>query len=104
MTSVLKNPDDFKEIKWCTSGEDFDLEFGDGKGLTLKILENEQIDSRRWVSIHRIVWEENGTFYACFYEQGLTEYQEGSESEFDPRDIFEVEPTEITITKYVKKV
>lgn len=51
------------------SREDPDL------GLAVEL--DEQVESRRWVSIHRlIIKDEDGRFWETFYERGLTEYQD----------------------------
>lgn len=71
-----------------TNGEDFDQltysalnVFNPDDGIT--VLENEHIDSTRWTEVYRLVW------------------REGSESEFDPRQITEVKPIQVVVTKYV---
>lgn len=55
-------------------------------------------DQRRWVTVHRAVYEVEGRFYEVIYESPSTEMQEGSES--DEVLVYEVEPIEVTVTKY----
>ncbi|MFF4779430.1 hypothetical protein ACFY05_42105 [Microtetraspora fusca] len=41
------------------------------------VVENEQTDARRWVSVHSLVIRnEAGEHYAGWYSRGLTEYQD----------------------------
>lgn len=44
-----------------------------------EILHREQVDSRRWVSVHELVFRapDDGLTYLVHYEQGLTESQDG---------------------------
>lgn len=43
-----------------------------------EILHREQVDSRRWVSVHELVFRapDDGLTYRVHYEQGLTEHQD----------------------------
>lgn len=89
-----------------TNGEDFDQltyaalnVFNSDDGIT--VLENEHIDSTRWTEVYRLVWSEGEHFFSYLYDVPSTEYQEGSESEFDPRNIVPVKPVEVTVTKYI---
>lgn len=47
-------------------------------------LHREQVDTRRWVSVHQLVFRapDDGKAYRVCYEQGLTEHQDG----LDPWD------------------
>jgi len=73
--------------------------FDPNTGIT--VLENELIDTTRWMEIHRIVWSEGEHFFSYLYDKPATEYQEGSESDFDPRLIKEVKPVEVKVIQYV---
>lgn len=46
-----------------------------------EILHREQVDSRRWVSVHELVFRapDDGKTYAVTYEQGLTESQDDTD-------------------------
>ena len=46
-----------------------------------EILHREQIDSRRWVSVHELIFRapDDGEAYCVRYEQGLTEVQEDTD-------------------------
>jgi hypothetical protein len=95
-SSKIVTAEDFMELR-C-SGLNVDT------GLPgIKVLRNEHLDSLRWVEVWELVWsEDNGVkFFACLYEKPATEYQSGSETEFDPREIFEVIPQEKVIIDYV---
>ena len=50
-------------------------------GNTAEHLHEEQTDTRRWVSVHRLVFRapDDGTAYAVHYEQGLTENQDDTD-------------------------
>lgn len=51
----------------------------DGADGYAKELHTEQIDTRRWVSVHEVVFRapDDGKSYRVRYEQGLTEHQDG---------------------------
>jgi hypothetical protein len=56
-----------RELTWGISNPEL--------GLTVE--SNEQIDSRRWVSVHMLVLRDKaGKLWAAYYEQGLTEMQD----------------------------
>ncbi|MFE7115475.1 hypothetical protein ACFU99_08645 [Streptomyces sp. NPDC057654] len=61
-------------------------------------LHREQVDSRRWVSVHELVFRapDDGKAYRVTYVAGLTEHQDVSpwEYEGDTVDAVEVEPYE----------
>ncbi|MFF7146065.1 hypothetical protein ACFZB5_33530 [Streptomyces nodosus] len=50
-------------------------------------LHREQVGSRRWVSVHELVFRapDDGKAYRVTYQQGLTEHQDGTD-EWDDRD------------------
>ncbi|QQM45130.1 hypothetical protein [Streptomyces liliifuscus] len=51
------------------------------EGNAAEQLHEEQIDTRRWVSVHRLVFRapDDGIAYAVFEERGLTESQDGTD-------------------------
>jgi hypothetical protein len=63
-----------------------------------KIMKNEQIDTKRWSSVHELVIKHKGKFWSTEYQQGLTESQE----HFPWMDDDEVEFHEVV--QYEKKV
>lgn len=89
--SIIKTEDDFEALR---DG------YHDAEGL--KVVENEHIESRRWVEVWRLVWsEDNGeTFFAYYYELPASENQEGSESEFDAAGIYSVKAKTVMVVKY----
>ena len=67
-------------------------------GLTVEL--NEQIDSRRWVSVHRLVIrDKDGKFWAATYDQGLTEYQDSRPFE-DQAEVEFCEVEKLPVTSY----
>lgn len=67
------------------------------------VLLDEHVDSRRWVEVYyRVFTNPQGEYLAYYYEVPSTEYQEGSEAEVTPSDVFRVEPREKVIIEYVK--
>ncbi|GAA1064716.1 hypothetical protein [Streptomyces asiaticus] len=72
-------------------------------GKAAEQLHEEQIDERRWVSLHEIVFRapDDGKAYSVVYAQGLTENQEDTDPwEYEGATIkaTEVEPHEVTLT------
>lgn len=65
---------------------------------------NEQIDSRRWVSVHLLVLKgQDGKFWATTYEQGLTESQDIQPFEDETEvEFYEVYKVPVTTCEYVK--
>lgn len=64
------------------------------KGNAAEHLHEEQVDSRRWVSVHELVFRapDDGKAYSVTYEQGLTENQDDT----DPwNDEDEIKATEV---------
>jgi len=51
------------------------------KGNAAEHLHEEQVDSRRWVSVHELVFRapDDGLTYRVFYDQGLTEHQDDTD-------------------------
>jgi hypothetical protein len=93
--SNIKDQSDFDDLTYAALNV-----FNPDTGVT--VLENELIDTTRWMEIYRIVWSEGENFFSYLYDQPATEYQEGSESEFDPRLIKEVRPVEVKVIQYVE--
>ena len=68
------------------------------------MVHNEQVGSRRWVSVHELVIQKTGTneFYTASYERGLTEMQDQAPFEYDG-DVIQfsrVYPHEVTTIEY----
>lgn len=67
-------------------------------------LHEEQVDSRRWVSVHALIFRapDDGKAYRVHYEQGLTEQQDGTDpwGYADTIEAVEVEPREVTVTRW----
>lgn len=93
-TSKITNGEDFDQLTYAALNV-----FNPDDGIT--VLENEHIDSSRWTEIYQLVWSEGENYFSYVYDVPSTEYQEGSESEFDARNISEVKPVQVTVTKYV---
>jgi hypothetical protein len=55
--------------------DEWDLPWGSDD---VEILQDEQIETRRWYSVHEVVFRapDDGKTWAVTYEQGLTEHQE----------------------------
>jgi transposase len=78
-----------------------------------KVVRIEDVDQSRWMNIRRIIVEDvDGNFWASFFSEGLTEYQndEGYHEVYrDPRDGVEyvtfhpVYPKPVTHIEYVDK-
>lgn len=92
--SKITDESDFDDLAYSSINV-----FNPDTGIT--VLENELFDTTRWMEIHRIVWSEGEHYFSYLYEKPATENQEGSESEFDPRDICEVRPVEVKVIQYV---
>lgn len=90
--SLIKTEDDFENLRYGN------YEKREG----FKVVEDEYIESRRWVELWRIVWtEDNGQrYFAYYYEVPSTELQDGSENEFDAARIYAVKPVSVMVTKY----
>lgn len=70
-----------------------------------EILHREQIDTRRWVSIHELVFRapDDGKTYSVGYQEGLTELQDYTDPWFyDTVTGYEVERVEVTVTEWRK--
>lgn len=74
----------------------------DAKNDYFEVVHTEQIDTRRWESVHQMVFSYNGKLYSSTYRQGLTEYQDTELYEYDGDMIEcpEVEAYPVEITKY----
>lgn len=77
----------------------------DAEGTPAERLSEQQIDTRRWVSVHEIVFRapDDGKAYGVSYVQGLTESQDDTdpwEYEGDPITAVEMEPHEVTVTEW----
>lgn len=64
-----------------------------------EIVEDEMIDQRRWVTVHRAVLRKGTELVGLDYEAPSTEMQEGGDFDWS---FYEVEPYEVTVTKYRK--
>lgn len=73
MTTRTYTPEQLEEI-----GVPFDCGAFDGSAQELY---QEQIDTRRWVSVHELVFRapDDGKAYRVTYEQGLTEHHDGGD-------------------------
>lgn len=92
-------PEDMREASYGLVDKTFETE----SGLGLSVVEENLFDERRWVSVHEIIFTTSPDDYFGFLiERPLTEYQEGSETEPDPKDIYRVKPVEKTVTVYEK--
>jgi hypothetical protein len=71
---------------------------------TPEILHREQVDSRRWVSVNELVFRapDDGKAYRLYYEEGLTESQDGTDpwAYEDVISADEVELVEVTTTEW----
>ncbi|WP_329168350.1 hypothetical protein OG709_30050 [Streptomyces sp. NBC_01267] len=68
-------------------------------------LSEEQIDTRRWVSVHEVVFRapDDGKAWAVCYVRGLTESQDDTDPwEYEGSVITatEMEPHEVTVTEW----
>lgn len=70
-----------------------------------EILHREQVDTRRWVSVHDLVFRapDDGKAYRVTYVEGLTEVQEDTDpwGYDDEIDGVEVEARQITVTEWL---
>lgn len=67
-------------------------------------LREEQVDTRRWVSVHEIIFRapDDGKAWAVTYSRGLTESQDCTDP-WDDEDVIkatEMEPYEVTVTAW----
>ncbi len=68
--------------------------------LRLQVELDEQVDIRRWVSVHRlIVKDADGRFWETSYEKGLTEYQDIEPFE-DDNEVSFVQVEKVPVTAY----
>ncbi|MFF1625603.1 hypothetical protein [Streptomyces sp. NPDC058272] len=75
-------------------------------GKEAEILHTEQVDSRRWVSIHEVVFRapDDGRVWSVGYQEGLTESQDGTDLWFDDDTVTAVEMdlVEVTVQEWRK--
>lgn len=69
---------------------------------TAKIISDEQVDTRRWESVHRIIFELDGRHYQTHVRRPLTECQvtENCGYHGDEQECPEVERYEKTVTDW----
>lgn len=93
INEVIKSEEEFFDV---IMGDHPDFEF---------VVNEKIIDSGRWHLLCKIIVKEKETdkFYAIKYTKGATEYQDIPFSEMDI-NIEEVEPYEVKVIKYRKKV
>ncbi len=67
-----------------------------------EIIEDKIIENTRWSILHRLIYKYDGKFYETSYSVGATEQQDERPFEYDDDIIecHEVEPVEVTVTKY----
>jgi hypothetical protein len=69
-----------------------------------EILHREQVDSRRWVSVHELVFRapDDGLTYQVHYEQGLTESQDDTDpwNYYDEINGVEVQQQPVTVMQW----
>lgn len=77
--------------------------FTDPEGNTFRLIKIEKnVGTNRWSAHHRMIFEFNDVLYASEYSTGLTEYQDETPYENNEPVGYRVEPTEVSIIKYVK--
>lgn len=84
--------------------KEFLLEIGIDRNI--EVIEEEITNQSRWSTHYRVVFKWEGKFYETHFSRGSTECQDESPYEYEDDDIEcpEVEPYEVTVTKYrVKK-
>jgi hypothetical protein len=86
-----------RDLVWEMVGSKFD-EGGDH----YEVVQNEQIDSNRWMGIYRLTVKINDKFYQTTYEKGLTENQDYGpfEDEGDTITFYNVVPRYKTVLVY----
>jgi hypothetical protein len=96
-TSKILTEDDFENIRYQSVD---DTTYSSG----VVVLANEYVESRRWFEVWELIWSENDgkDLFSYYYQEPATEYQEGSEDEFDPDLIREVVAEEVTVIKYTR--
>lgn len=69
-----------------------------------EILHRKQVDSRRWVSVHELIFRapDDGRTYRLLYEEGLTEQQEDTDpwNGDDEIEGIEVEQRAVTVMRW----
>lgn len=67
-----------------------------------KLIEDDIIDTTRWLIVHEIVFEDKGKFYMTTYSEGATEYQDERPWEYeDEVKCTEVELKEVKVKKWI---
>lgn len=87
--------EDARELAWLSINQGFD-------GYT--VVENRQVDSNRWSSIHELVIRVDDVLYMTGYSQGLTESQDERPFEDDAEliNFWEVRQVPVTTFNYEK--
>ena len=88
-----------KEFLLCVIFEDF------GTEDEIKIISNEIVDQRRWLTEHKLIFKYQNKFYKIYYDAPSTEGQDGCgyfeyNNDEDLIEIDEVFPVEKTIIVY----
>ena len=80
------------------------LVWGDFDSDHYEVIYDNVEDSSRWSIQHEMVFKYDGKFYQTSYRVGATEYQDEQpyENDNDEIECHEVEPYEVTVTKYRK--
>ena len=79
-----------------------------GQPLDYEVVQNEIVEHTRWSVVHECIIKHkpSGKYYDASYSEGATEMQDESPFEYDDVDengcleLDEVEPYEVTVTKY----
>ena len=72
-------------------------------GKAAERLHEEQVDTRRWVSVHEIIFRvpEDRKTYSVTYEEGLTEQQDADPWDYESTiTAQEMEPYVVPVTKW----
>lgn len=91
-------PLDVATALWKLRGENGPYAYDD-----YETVHDEQVDTRRWVSVHRLIIRRtsDGTLWELPYELGLTEYQEVDPFPGDPVAVTLVRAEQVVTTRYV---
>ncbi|MFL1444030.1 hypothetical protein [Nocardiopsis protaetiae] len=91
-------PLDVATALWKLRGENGPYAYDD-----YETVHDEQVDTRRWVSVHRLIIRRtsDGTLWALPYELGLTEAQDCDLFVDDPVTVALVRAEQVTTTRYV---
>lgn len=84
-------------------GVPFEIDISGEPGYATE-LHREQVDTRRWVSVHQLIFRapDDGKAWAVCYEQGLTEHQDAHDPWGYQSEIVasEMEQHEVTVTQW----